>query len=232
MPTKPLETQTGANGRFTFEQLDDGEYRLWAETDGYTSLTQKLKGRAVSVKQSAAAASPVTVALHPGCGYNVQVIDRQGNPLADAVISFGWTDIKRSYSTDSDGLVSIRNLGIGEWYFIVSKEGYETVFLQTSKQQLGSVLPLRFEMKPGGQFDGRVVDAEGKGIADARLTVVSEEISMSPNYANLVTDASGAFSVSGLPLDRQVRVHVSKEDYVAVSKNAAAVAGEQPTHLE
>ena len=232
LPTKPLETQSDADGGFALEQLDDGEYRLWAETDQQTSLKQKLKGQTVSVKKSAMTAPPVTVSLHPGCGYDVTVVDGEGAPLADANISFGWTDIKRTYSTNENGLASIRNLSVDEWYFVVSADGYETLFLPTSKQKLGTVLPLNFEMRLGGQIEGRVVDGEGNGVADARLTVSSAEVSMSPTYGRDSTDVNGAFTVVGLPLDRQVRVHVSKDNYMGVRKEVAAVAGEQPTQLE
>lgn len=232
LPTKPLETQSGADGGFAFEQLDDGEYRLWAETDQQTSLKQKLKGRSVSVKRSAMAIPPVTVSLHSGCGYDVTVVDERGESLVGSQISFGWTDIKRTYSTNENGLASIRGLSIDAWYFVVSADGYETSFLKTSKQKLGSVLPLRFEMKPGGQIEGRVVDGVGNGIADARLTVSSAEVSMSPSYASLSTGADGAFAVVGLPLDQQVRLDISKDNYVGAMKEVTAVAGEQPTQLE
>ncbi len=168
LPTKPLETQSDSNGEFTLEQLDEGEYRLWAETDQQTSLEQKLKGRTVAVKKSAMTAPTLTVSLHPGCGYDVTVVDGQGSPLADAKISFGWTDIKRTYSTNENGLASIRNLSVDEVTTI------ERIVTQSIiDPELIDVGLSRLNPDDYQTVAGRLVDADGEPVVGAAVRLLA-----------------------------------------------------------
>ena len=229
LPTNPRSAVCDFEGRYRFESIDPGPYRVWAETDEYTTLDKKLGGARIRVEQNPPSPRPaIDLRLHPGCGYDVGVFDASGNrPIQNATISFGWTDIDRSYATGADGVAEIRNLGVDDWYFIVRADGYATVFKKTSEQQLGSVLPMRFDLEPGGVIVGTVRDQNGKPVPEANVSVSPRDQSMTPRFGRTTTDEKGNYRLDGLPIGRPLRVSAGKDGYQRPEDNEAAVATAQ-----
>jgi hypothetical protein len=234
LPTHPLETLADAEGRYQFDRVQPGPYRLWAETDRFTSLTKKLGGLRISVKESLPEGeSDLAIDLHEGCGYDVSVVDAEsGDPIPAARISFGWTDIEREYLSDGSGLARIRNLGADDWYFVVQADGFATEFKKTSKQTLGSVLPLRFTLKPGGRLVGTLRDDSGAALAEAKVSVSPGDVSMSPGYGSTLTDAEGNYSMDGLPIGRPLRLLGRKTGYDYGSMTCAVASSDPPTRAD
>ncbi len=234
LPTHPKKSITDADGNFSFESVSPSDYQIWAETSDQTSLEMKLRGTRIRVSDPLPTeASEVTLSLHPGCGYDVAVHDAKSSaPIASAVISFGWTDIEREYKTGEDGVSRIRNLAMDDWYFVVRADGYATEFFKTSKQQLGTVLPLRFDLNPGGSIQGVVQDSDGKLVSDAKVSISAADISMSPEYVRIVTNDVGEFSAEGLPIGRPLRLSARKDGYEWVTKTAGVIGTAEPTRVE
>ena len=178
-------------------------------------------------------ATSIPVSLHAGCGYDVSIVSAEsGLPIAGARISFGWTDIDREYQTSRDGVARIRNLGTDDWYFVIRADGFATEFKKTSEQKLGSVLPMRFELKPGGSLVGTLRDDDGVPIADAKVSVAPADISMSPGYGRVRTDAEGKYSIDGLPIGRPLRVSGTKEGYEYGRASSAVASAQSPTQAD
>ncbi|MCS7470429.1 carboxypeptidase-like regulatory domain-containing protein [Stieleria sp. ICT_E10.1] len=97
-------------------------------------------------------------------------------------------------------------MGADDWYFVIQADGFATEFKKTSEQKLGSVLPMRFELKRGGSLVGTVRDEDGVPLADAKVSVSPADISMSPGYGKTATDSKGNYSFDGLPIGRPLRV--------------------------
>lgn len=234
LPTHPLQTQTDSQGRFRFDDVAPGPYRLWAETDEFTSLKKKLGGLSVRVEETPAVhRSDIAVGLHVGCGYDVSIVSAiTRQPIKGARISFGWTDIEREYTPDDDGIVRIRNLGSDDWYFIVQADGFATEFKRTSKQQLASVLPLEFQLSPGGQIIGTVRDEKGTPLADAGVSVFPGDVSLSPRYGRTQTDADGEFSFDGLPIGRPLRLSAGKNGYESGRLRFAVASSDAATRTD
>lgn len=234
LPVKVMERTTDPEGQFAFDELENGPYRVWAETDSQTSLQKKLGGLRLNVKAGVdGPAKPVALSLHPGCGYDVSILDAETKePIQEATVEFGWTDIARSYTTDETGVAKVRNLAVDNWYFIIRADGYATEFKRTSEQKLGSVLPVKFELGPGGTLIGTVKDQDGNPVAGARVYCSGEKIAMSPNYARVNTNENGGFRVDGLPLTSGLRLRVSKVGYDNTYESVSVVSASPPTRQE
>lgn len=234
LPTKPLTTQTKSDGTFQFNDVPTGRYRVWAETDQLTTLQEKLRGVVVQVEtEPPSDASDIELKLHPGCGYDVAVHDSETKqPIPNAKISFGWTDIVREYTTGKDGVAKPRNLSVSDWYFIAKADGYATQFLKTSKQELGTVLPIRFDLNPGGKLTGVLRDGDEQPVADAKVSIVAASRGMDPSYGSTVTNEAGEFSFEGLPVGKTFRLSATKDAYLRASHECAVASAEASTQAD
>ncbi|KLU04428.1 hypothetical protein RISK_003482 [Rhodopirellula islandica] len=231
LPTHPLRTETQSDGTFQFDNVPVGRHRLWAETDQFTTLAEKLRGAIIHVEaEPPSEPSDIELNLHPGCGYDVVVHDAETEqPIPNARISFGWTDIVREYATDDDGIAKPRNLAMSDWYFIAKADGYATKFLKTSKQELGTILPLRFDLDRGGKLVGILRDGNDQPIADAKVSITATSRGMEPGYGSTVTNAAGEFSFDGLPLDKTFRLFASKDGYLRANHECVVTSAEGST---
>jgi protocatechuate 3,4-dioxygenase beta subunit len=71
------------------------------------------------------------------------------------------------------------------------------------------------KLEPGVTFTGKVVDPNGKGIADARITVMLrvERWSSTIGRGMDKADAEGKFEVKAIPAEQEYRINVSGEGY-------------------
>lgn len=232
--TPDRECNLVASSSGPFDGVAAGPYRLWGENDQFTSLKKKLRGLRVRVEENPASGdSDIPISLHEGCGYDVVVSSAASEqPLKGARISFGWTDIVREYTSDKQGIARIRNLGTDKWYFIVRADGYATEFINTSEQQLGSVLPLKFELAPGGKIVGTLRDDKGNPVADARVSISPGDLTMAPVYGQVQTDTDGRFSFDGLPIGAPLRLMGSKEGYDFGVTECGVGSADTPTRAD
>ena len=229
LPTKPLITRADFEGAFAFSDVAPGKYQIWAESLDFTSLEKKLRGRRLTVPdQRQEKLKPITIALHEGVGFDVSVTDWEKKPIAGAKVSFAWTDISREYVTNANGLAQIRGLASDGWYFVVRGEGYATTYQRTSEQTLGSVLPMRFALQPGGRMVGTVRDDKGNPVVGAKVTIGNAEEGMTPRYAQVVTDEDGSYAADGLPLKTQLRLYSSQDGYESGRAEYAVPSADQP----
>ena len=213
LPTRPAVSETDSSGNYAFDDVKPGTYRIWAETTELTTLENKLEGKSVKVEADKSE-SVVDLSLHEGCRYNVKVITKEGaKPVANAMISFGWTDIVRSYKTDSEGLAKIGGLGRDEWYFVVKADGFATTYRKLPKQSLGSSTDLEFQLAPGCDLEGRVVNEKGTPLAGARVSAQETSASMTPGFGEAVSDESGRFLLKSLPQGDAIRLSAGKENH-------------------
>jgi len=82
LPVTTQKVNTDAEGRFVFQDVTPGRYKVWAETPRLTTLKKKLGGEAIEVGNEG---NPVTIdpiTLHEGCNYRVKVLSaKTGKPL-------------------------------------------------------------------------------------------------------------------------------------------------------
>lgn len=226
LPTKPLKAAVSGKGEFIFVNVEPAGYRIWAETNSLTSLKKKLGGQRVDV-ETKKASKPVTLVLHDACNFEVTVRSTAtGSPVANAEITFGWTDIVRSYRTDAQGIARIGGLAANEWYFVIRADQYATSFKKIPSQPLGSTTPLTFDLQASGKVFGVVTTPDGVPVANAGVSASLVGPAMTPNLNRTQTDSAGKYELTNLPLNKRVRVSCSANEHegdrqeIAVSKEA------------
>jgi hypothetical protein len=220
LPTHPLRAETDANGKYVFDDVDKGSYRLWSETNELTSLEEKLQGMKIELAQAQEADMSFDLSLHEGCRYAVTVLDKANRqPVSGAEISFGWTDIDRGYTTSQQGFIEIAGLAIDEWYFVVKAKNYSVSYRKLPKQPLGSRTELVFELEPGSTLTGTIHDETGNAVHGAKVGASEVVPSMTPGLGRTETDRDGKYQLTSLPRGTEIRLSVTSANHVAISKN-------------
>ncbi len=229
LPVKSSQAKVDDEGNYEFSDLKPGKYIVWAETDEHTSLTGMLKGKFIEI---VAADQTVDLQLLAACKYKVVVKDKKTKqPIPNAEISFAWTDINRAYRTGEDGVAIIGGLVANDWYFRVKANKYDTAFLKTPKQSLGSVTELDFELDAGSSLMGQVVDQDGNPLPKCKVYVGQSDIAMSPYFtsSDLVTDAEGKFEVHSLPREKILFASVDMKGYDRFKRQEFSIPADQET---
>jgi hypothetical protein len=78
---RPLQTQTGDDGRFVFDKVEPGTYRLDVQKTGFAPLAEP--GRAPTAAVSAGRTTDVALTLQKGGVIAGKLLDAQGEPLPD-----------------------------------------------------------------------------------------------------------------------------------------------------
>ena len=97
------------------------------------------------------------------------VLDPSGKPAANVAITRNheWRNSAAALNTGEDGRFEILNLRIGTLFLTFQAQGFAA---QTRELTLSNGMPeLKIEMKPGNHFQGRIIDASGKPIANASV---------------------------------------------------------------
>lgn len=209
----PLQAMTtDALGRFTFENLPAGRYRVWANLGKLTSRRQSTRGTVVIVPDKEDSPAPVELRLVDGVTLKTHVKAKAtGRGIPNATVHIGWSDFPDDATTDRDGLVLLQPLTPERLMLEVWADGYA---MQSRWFNLESArdAEAEFLLEPGGDLDGMVRDASGKPVAGAGLSAFVEGVNRQFEYVE--ADAEGRYVLGHLPLNTALRIGVSKEDYL------------------
>ncbi len=222
-----------ARGRFRAGGLTPGRYRVEAVGRGY--LPSSLPGVVAAVPSGA----PLAIALRKEAAVAGRVVDEGGRAVAGAHVAvqrdFGPRRIMRlgraafagpETRTGPDGTFSLRRLNPSTGATVeASKAGYAAarktgLALKSGETLRGVSLLLRV----GLSARGRVVDAEGKGIAGAEVQATRAERGRraftfvgrgggASERPDAITGADGAFELKGLEAARY-QIAATKEGLV------------------
>jgi hypothetical protein len=194
--------QTDETGRFIFEALAAGEFRLNAEMVGYSDSPEE------AVILSEGGTLDLTLVIDPGAVLSGRVMDDRGIAVEGAtvrVIEEAGTDDEmiqaqlflggalRSARTDFDGSYEIPGLSSGGYTLVAEKRGFARsvergVYVDAGTTQY-------FTLLPSAGLVGQVVDrATGDPVRDFDLSVTPRERDMSFGGAQEpVSSAEGVF---------------------------------------
>jgi protocatechuate 3,4-dioxygenase beta subunit len=172
----------------------------------------------------AAVPESLEIVLAPGIEAFGTVVDADGLPVAGAAVSlteepdrhtvtvrrFGGRD---AYGTvaGSNGRFSFSDLPPGTFELEVRASGLVPRTLSGMAIRPGSPDLGTIALEPAIEARGRVTDADGAGIAGARVSVSS---SRPPVQATVVTGADGSFTLGDLPPDTALSISVSAKGFV------------------
>lgn len=197
-----IEALSDAEGRYRFEGVPPGDYRLRVNCTGYLRLK-----RTLSIAEAPGTTS-LDIQLSGGSVVRGRVVAANGAPISGATVATGHDRDAallalyesgtgpESVTTDDDGYftLSIRS------DVMVSAEGYATTAF--GQEQL--VEPVVLVLEPCGFLRGRVVDAEGVPVADADITLDRMQatlVAIAPtglNQHRASTGQDGTFTIAAM----------------------------------
>ena len=224
LPHPSVQTRSDAAGRFTFEGVLPGSYRLFAESgnqissrqSGASSTAQSLRLKAEQVTVSSnEVPRPMTLRLVEGCRFRVSVKRAADNrPIANAKIRFPWGEIDRHYETDSNGVVMIEGLRSEELVFQVRADGYALGEKRLEATQSGTTTDLSFSLGPGGAVEGTVHDVDGRPLFNVRVGATAKRTPAELHIGNSKTDGKGRFKIENVPTGETIELSIYQRGYL------------------
>jgi hypothetical protein len=222
VPRPSVQTRSDAAGRFTFEDILPGTYRLFAESGNQISSRQwsstaqslRLKAEQVTVSSNEVP-RPMTLRLVEGCRFLVSVKRAADNrPIANAKIRFPWGEIDRHYDTDSNGVVMIEGIRSEELVFQVRADGYALGEKRLEQTQPGTTTDLSFSLGPGGAVEGTVHDVDGRPLFNVRVGATAKRTPAELHIGNSKTDGKGRFKIENVPTGETIELSIYQKDYL------------------
>ena len=193
----PIEVETASDGTFAFERLIGRDYRIEATLgDRYAGPARlRLSDRA----------EPVTLRMRKGGTIEVAVTERNGGaPVKGAEVELrSWlSSLTWSATTNGDGIAKLTGIGAGSSPLVVRAPGYAQAAIMFGRSGNPDVVDhAALTLARGAALAGRVVDGDGKPVANARVVAMnaSEPLPVvDPDRDAVVTNADGAFAIPTL----------------------------------
>jgi protocatechuate 3,4-dioxygenase beta subunit len=201
--------KSGADGSFRIAGLGRGErVEIEVRHPGYA--------RALVPDVEIGAPAPLVLVLRPRHRVAGRVVDPQGEGIRGALVLLQILPTRvdggggeaplpgndRQVETDEAGAFAADDLPPGRLSLRASAHGFQEGRLRDLTLAAGESLPeITLRLSPAGSVEGTVLDAEGHGVAGARITVAAAagDGSQPGAVANGTSDETGAFHLEGLP---------------------------------
>jgi beta-lactamase regulating signal transducer with metallopeptidase domain len=205
-------TVTDARGTFSFEGLVPGRYHVWANLGKLTSRLGAGRGEVVLLPDSGEVPKPVELRLVAGVAVTVRAKDKAtGRPIPNATVHFDGNHFRNDATTDRDGMVRIQPLMARQWPFEVWADGYAKVSRWVNLEN-GVDGEEEFRLGPGGDLEGVIRDPAGNPLAGARISALADGVQV--QFAYVETGADGRYRHAHLPLGSELRLLVSRDDFL------------------
>jgi beta-lactamase regulating signal transducer with metallopeptidase domain/5-hydroxyisourate hydrolase-like protein (transthyretin family) len=212
LPIFPLKTKTNSQGEYTFDQVAEGDYRVWAISGNWISRRPGSRGEPAVVKMGQST-KPVDLKLIEGQSLLVKVLSKQtGKPIPKAQVRLTWrTDFERDQFTDDNGMVKIEGLTAETWNLEVGGPGHarQTKPLNMTNRESTDV---EFQLDPGANTEGRIVGIDGKPLSGVGVSANAADY-QSGQLDYMKTNQDGRYQLSFLPIDQELTVTISKPDF-------------------
>jgi hypothetical protein len=229
--TSRRETRADPGGRFSFDGLPAGRYRLLVEAPGLASIEPP----AFDVP------GPAAVIRLSGQGRSLSgTVSWRGTPVPGARVRLGGGTLARAALSDDTGRFVFHGLGAGTYALRATKGNLASPILgdvptgdgAPSGGDAGAGSPARLDLEVGRAVAGVVVDEGGHPLAGAE---VRAEVALDDPLADAATTkADGRFALGPLPAGR-FRVVARAPGYLlraAVNVTLASPASTSEARLE
>lgn len=224
----------GVNAPFWQEVQPEAPWNVWLGVSYAVDTRPRIVERVVSVPTPTA---PERTDVHVIQG-RVVVEGTTDVPVASAIVRYDGLPLT-GMVTDELGRFETRTLPPGEYRFGVSASGYEAascvVAVSAEQAEASSssvtegsespvtqvVCPLKAKPKVGN-IEGAIASAQGKPIADAKVTV-TDRLGRS---LSLQVDDSGAFRFENVP-PGPARVQIAANGYLATTRTVEVPPGDE-----
>ena len=211
-------TKTDDQGRFRFEKTPSGNYRIWAFKEDLASPREPVFGQEAPPPEGIRFA-PIRLLMRPGKQVKVTVASAATRrPIEGAQVSLGYPD-RRKATTGSDGVAIVRGLLPDKYEITVLAAGYAHEERDIDLANSASVTPLSFALNQGG---ARAGEAHRQGQAPVGRDPMWTTVPMGSAYGysgqSPTTDEQGRYRNAHLPLETQIEISYSSEDYLPAKK--------------
>jgi protocatechuate 3,4-dioxygenase beta subunit len=210
LASSPGATSTAADGTFTVDGLRPGNYLLAASADGRTGPDAQL------IAIASPGDAPVADLVMPnGASIHGSVLTADGKPLsgvsvsADSPSSSTFMSSTPSTVTDASGNYTLTGFSAGDYSVIASADGLISLDSQSVHVAAATdSLTANFAAPGLGTVSGTVTDGANQPVAGASILLFGMT-----GYAQGTTDATGKYSIIGLPTD-SYDVSLSADGYI------------------
>ena len=212
---------SGAEGTFTFNNIEPGSYSLIAKKTGYDSAQVTINVIAGITAAADIQLTKTDTTIIPSTGdLSGSVIDAvKGTPVINAEIS--TSPSSTIIFTDSLGNYQFTDLTPGSYTITITKNYYSEASA-TVNITAGTLTTADFALTPTvGEIQGSVIDSSGAPIKDVVITT-------SPETGSYITDAAGNFGIGNVPVGA-VTVTAEKGGFATKSVNITVNPGETRT---
>ncbi len=231
---------TAANGTYSFNALDVGEYSLIvSKTDYRTYTTQQgnLLGIYVNPDTITMNVALATIAKGSMC---VFVGDNGGNAVSGASVSAiekltgGQTGQAYNGTTAATGFVTLANIIVGTYDVTVAKTGYNTTSQSNCKVLQNGIDTATFALVQATGaakvVKGTAKTSAGTGIAGVAVTLTAQRPGGSICTLTGATTAGGSYEITGIPMGiTTVDLLFTKSGYSTMDTNNIALATDTST---
>jgi protocatechuate 3,4-dioxygenase beta subunit len=236
--------RTGKDGRFEIRGLPaSADLDVRASADGHLSRSV----RAPTLAENATV-DVGEIALRPrpaaGDGLEVKVVDGAGRAVSGARVTIstlpygsflnlgtrgGMPEVRSSEGkTGDDGVAKFVPLAAEKYDVCVRAEGFALQAAENVVVAAGRVEKVTVRLSPGLSMSGKVVDAEGAGVAGGRVVCLR-----TPNFKifeSATTEADGSFTLTGLDAGQYWVMAFQQEK--GEGQNQGAKAGDRDVRIQ
>ncbi len=190
---EPGKRSTDKDGKASISGFDYDEVGFQVNAEGYAKQGKHSYHQATTEPGKT---SEVTVELEPEKTITGTVVDQEGKPLSDAVVTIDsrwqgrWGTAGADWDpalTDEDGEFCVGGLGEGEYTYCLTatKEGFAPGHASVHSTKMSGA---KIVLHPGATLEGFVRDAKGAPVAGATV-MLGEDVST-------LSDAEGRWSLA------------------------------------
>lgn len=172
-----IEQPLAADGSFRFERLPDGVYGVEvtvpaAEPGGQEFASVPLENITPDLR--------INVALVPAYRVPVRVVDPDGEPVARARVTLGYSQLgmlQKTAETDADGRARVGPVVPGPYFVQADADGFlppEPVEVEVGMQGLSEIDEQVLVLIRPAKIEGIVVDEDERPVAGAEVMIDSE----------------------------------------------------------
>ncbi|MDR3636999.1 MAG: carboxypeptidase regulatory-like domain-containing protein [Isosphaeraceae bacterium] len=218
-------TKADDQGRFRFERIPHGNYRIWAFKEDLASPREPVFAQDAPLPEGVRFA-PIRLLMRPGKQVKVTVASAAtGRPIEEAEVSLGYPD-RRKATTGSDGVAIVRGLLPGKYEVTVLAAGHAREERDIDLTDSPPVTPLSVALSQGGLVQGKLTDKDKRPLAGIRVYYRSVGNTYGYFGQSPTTDEQGRYRNAHLPLGTQIEIAYSSEDHLT-AKRVVTLTGEE-----
>jgi hypothetical protein len=206
------DAKSDKDGRFRFDGLPPGPFRILAIKEKLVSPSQEVEGRKINGSPWGRF-EPLRIEMSPGKELNLVVTSATtGKPLEGARIRL-FANRWRDAQTAKDGTVVIDGLLPNHFRVTIEAAGHAAIERQIDLSAADARLNFPIAMAPGGVVQGVVTDEKGQPLSGVRIGYREEGSPYPTPGRRPETDAQGHFRHDGIPLNAAIQVEVRQQGY-------------------